>query len=96
MDEILENVGTIEEEPEEMETIETEEIEEDNSNSLKALAIGVLAIGGAVTAVTLFVKKHSEKWAKKYLEKKGYEVTLPADAEDEPNEEEESEDSEEK
>lgn len=70
MDEILENVGAIEEEPEE-EAIVAEEVEE-NDNSLAKLAVGVLAIGGAVTAAALFIRKNREKWALKYLAKRGY------------------------
>lgn len=73
MDEIknFENEEIVEAEPEEMEAIETEEIEE-NDNSLAKLAVGVLAIGGAVTAAALFIRKNREKWALKYLSKRGY------------------------
>lgn len=73
MDEIknFENEEIVEAEPEEVEAIETEEVEE-NDNSLAKLAIGVLAIGGAVTAAALFIRKNREKWALKYLAKRGY------------------------
>lgn len=92
MDEIknFENEEIAEAEPVDMETIETEEVEED-TNSLTKLAVGVLVIGGAVTAAALFIKKNREKWAKKYLEKRGYDVTLTADAEDEDDSDEEPE-----
>ena len=92
MDEIknFENEEIVEAEPEEMEAIVAEEIEE-NDNSLAKLAVGVLAIGGAVTAAALFIRKNREKWAKKYLEKRGYEVTLAADAEGDSDEEQEVE-----
>lgn len=92
MDEIknFENEEVVEAEPVEMETIETEEDKEDTT-SLTKLAVGVLVIGGAVTAATLFIRKNREKWAKKYLEKRGYDVTLAADAEDESDEEPEVE-----
>lgn len=91
MDEIknFENEEVVEAEPE-VEAIETEEIEE-NDNSLAKLAVGVLAIGGAVTAAALFIRKNREKWAKKYLEKRGYDVTLTADAEGDSDEEPEVE-----
>ena len=72
----------VEVKPEEMEIIETEENSEE-TGSLKGLAIGALLIGGAVTAAALFIKKHREDWAKKYLEKRGYSVTLDGDAENE-------------
>lgn len=73
MDEIknFENEEIVEAEPEEMEAIVAEEVEE-NDNSLAKLAVGVLAIGGAVTAAALFIRKNREKWALKYLEKRGY------------------------
>lgn len=71
----------VEVEPIEVETEETENNE--GSNSLTGLAIGALVIGGVATATALFIKKHREKWAKKYLEKRGYEVKLNCDAEDE-------------
>lgn len=91
MDEIknFENEEIVEAEPEEMEIV-AEEVEE-NDNSLAKLAVGVLAIGGAVTAATLFIRKNREKWAKKYLEKRGYDVTLTADAEGDSDEEPEVE-----
>lgn len=73
MDEIknFENEEIVEAEPEEMEAIVAEEVEE-NDNSLAKLAVGVLAIGGAVTAAALFIRKNREKWALKYLQKRGY------------------------
>lgn len=77
----------VEVKPEEMEIIETEENSEE-TGSLKGLAIGALLIGGAVTAAALFIKKHREGWAKKYLEKRGYNVTLDGDAENEDSDEE--------
>lgn len=91
MDEIknFENEEIVEAEPE-VEAIETEEIEE-NDNSLAKLAVGTLVIGGAVTAAALFIRKNREKWAKKYLEKRGYDVTLTADAEGDSDEEPEVE-----
>lgn len=91
MDEIknFENEEIVEAEPEEMEAVVAEEVEEDNS--LAKLAVGVLAIGGAVTAAALFIRKNREKWAKKYLEKRGYDVTLTADAEGDSDEEPEVE-----
>lgn len=91
MDEIknFENEEVVEAEPE-VEAIETEEIEE-NDNSLAKLAVGTLVIGGAVTAAALFIRKNREKWAKKYLEKRGYDVTLTADAEGDSDEEPEIE-----
>lgn len=92
MDEIknFENEEIVEAEPEEMEAIVAEEVEE-NDNSLAKLAVGVLAIGGAVTAAALFIRKNREKWAKKYLEKRGYDVTLTVDAEGDSDEEPEVE-----
>lgn len=77
----------VEVKPEEMEIIETEENSEE-TGSLKSLAIGTLLIGGVVTAAALFIKKHREGWAKKYLEKRGYNVTLDGDAEHEDSDEE--------
>lgn len=92
MDEIknFENEEIVEAEPEEMEAIETEEIEE-NDNSLAKLAIGVLAIGGAVTAAALFIRKNREKWALKYLAKRGYVLYSKGDHDAENEEEPEVE-----
>lgn len=67
----FDNEELVEAEPEEMEAIVAEEVEE-NDNSLAKLAVGVLAIGGAVTAAALFIRKNREKWALKYLAKRGY------------------------
>ena len=78
----FDNEELVEIEPEEEVSVEETETSE-GTNSAAGLAIGALIIGGAVTAATLFIKKHRESWAKKYLEKKGYNVTLDGDAENE-------------
>jgi hypothetical protein len=81
----FDNEELVEVKPEEVIVEETETSE--GTNSAAGLAIGALIIGGAVTAATLFIRKHRESWAKKYLEKKGYNVTLDGDAENEDSDE---------
>lgn len=53
-----------------------EEPEEEESKSLTPIVFGLLGIG-AVVGIGAFIKKNKEKWARKTLEKAGYEINDP-------------------
>lgn len=53
-----------------------EEPEEEESKSLTPIVFGLLGIGAAV-GIGAFIKKNKEKWARKTLEKAGYEINDP-------------------
>ena len=67
-----------------------EEPEEEESKSLAPILLGLLGIGATV-GIGAFVKKNKEKWARKTLEKAGYEINDP-ELEDENEEDQDYDD----